>query len=95
MSTEAKNIRVLYLGPSGRPGVYTEDLDQQSRAAKEMGAEFVVYDGNSEGELIEALKDTDVAMSQGHGISPSIFSCLLYTSPSPRDRTRSRMPSSA
>ena len=26
---------------------------------------------------------------------PSINSCLLYTSPSPRDRTRSRMPSSA
>ena len=24
-----------------------------------------------------------------------IFNCLLYTSPSPRDRTRSRMPSSA
>ena len=24
-----------------------------------------------------------------------IWSCLLYTSPSPRDRTRSRMPSSA
>ena len=24
-----------------------------------------------------------------------LFSCLLYTSPSPRDRTRSRMPSSA
>jgi len=23
------------------------------------------------------------------------YSCLLYTSPSPRDRTRSRMPSSA
>tara|TARA_Y100000588_G_scaffold83918_1_gene88507 strand:+ start:64 stop:324 length:261 start_codon:yes stop_codon:yes gene_type:complete len=65
MSTESKNnIKVLYLGPSGRPGVYTEDLDQQSKAAREMGAEFVVYDGNSEGELIEALKDTDVAMSQ-------------------------------
>ena len=31
--------------------------------------------------LVEALK------SAGH--------CLLYTSPSPRDRTRSRMPSSA
>ena len=25
----------------------------------------------------------------------SIVTCLLYTSPSPRDRTRSRMPSSA
>ena len=27
--------------------------------------------------------------------SADLFSCLLYTSPSPRDRTRSRMPSSA
>ena len=27
--------------------------------------------------------------------SPTIIDCLLYTSPSPRDRTRSRMPSSA
>ena len=27
--------------------------------------------------------------------SENIKSCLLYTSPSPRDRTRSRMPSSA
>ena len=29
------------------------------------------------------------------GVSNVSFSCLLYTSPSPRDRTRSRMPSSA
>ena len=29
------------------------------------------------------------------GINDSVKSCLLYTSPSPRDRTRSRMPSSA
>ena len=28
-------------------------------------------------------------------IRPLIRACLLYTSPSPRDRTRSRMPSSA
>ena len=26
---------------------------------------------------------------------PALATCLLYTSPSPRDRTRSRMPSSA
>ena len=29
------------------------------------------------------------------GLVDTIWSCLLYTSPSPRDRTRSRMPSSA
>ena len=28
-------------------------------------------------------------------IKPVVGTCLLYTSPSPRDRTRSRMPSSA
>ena len=29
------------------------------------------------------------------GIFNTVTTCLLYTSPSPRDRTRSRMPSSA
>ena len=29
------------------------------------------------------------------GVDASAGTCLLYTSPSPRDRTRSRMPSSA
>ena len=29
------------------------------------------------------------------GIGVSVFSCLLYTSPSPRDKRQSRMPSSA
>ena len=30
-----------------------------------------------------------------NGLTMSSYTCLLYTSPSPRDRTRSRMPSSA
>ena len=33
----------------------------------------------------------NVLRAQGY----PIYTCLLYTSPSPRDRTRSRMPSSA
>ena len=42
--------------------------------------------------------DTVVAAVTGAGrivIRKTILNCLLYTSPSPRDRTRSRMPSSA
>ena len=35
-----------------------------------------------------------VEASIHHGVEPAQV-CLLYTSPSPRDRTRSRMPSSA
>ena len=34
-------------------------------------------------------------LSKTHALQQHIASCLLYTSPSPRDRTRSRMPSSA
>ena len=30
-----------------------------------------------------------------HILQVEVYPCLLYTSPSPRDRTRSRMPSSA
>ena len=32
---------------------------------------------------------------ENEGLNANIGLCLLYTSPSPRDRTRSRMPSSA
>ena len=32
---------------------------------------------------------------EAEAITKAASSCLLYTSPSPRDRTRSRMPSSA
>ena len=37
----------------------------------------------------------DIRNLVGQGAGAMIGSCLLYTSPSPRDRTRSRMPSSA
>ena len=42
--------------------------------------------------------ETDLAVSPGNIVEfrcPKCEACLLYTSPSPRDRTRSRMPSSA
>ena len=36
-----------------------------------------------------------VADAMQHPLGQLVMFCLLYTSPSPRDRTRSRMPSSA
>ena len=38
-------------------------------------------------------KNGNTALTETH--ITFIYNCLLYTSPSPRDRTRSRMPSSA
>ena len=41
-------------------------------------------------KALENAKTTDL-----NGFVKDEYPCLLYTSPSPRDRTRSRMPSSA
>ena len=44
-------------------------------------------------ELI--IKKKDIELKTGKTINVVAISCLLYTSPSPRDGTKSRMPSSA
>jgi len=47
-------------------------------------------------EKITNAKDLNLLLYlQQKSKADILFSCLLYTSPSPRDRTRSRMPSSA
>ena len=48
------------------------------------------------GDIILAGAATPaVYIDKGQSIGAHAEGCLLYTSPSPRDRTRSRMPSSA
>ena len=46
-------------------------------------------------KLIQALRTDDYALIMAVADDSGDDTCLLYTSPSPRDRTRSRMPSSA
>ena len=85
---------------SGVPGaslraIYDADPKRAKEVAAECGAETVA-------ESPEALiADTSIdavliaSPDQTHGELTLACICLLYTSPSPRDRTRSRMPSSA
>ena len=47
-------------------------------------------------DILPHVTDVDAAMRKDAPIiREGVTDCLLYTSPSPRDRTRSRMPSSA
>ena len=55
--------------------------------AAQMGHDVIVR------ALLGATADKDLAMNDG--TTPLFIACLLYTSPSPRDATLSRMPSSA
>ena len=73
--------------------VFVEDTDFQG----------IVYHANYlkyfERARSSCLKDLDISQSEeiaaGKVFIIKTINCLLYTSPSPRDRQKSRMPSSA
>ena len=46
-------------------------------------------------DLIEGMDEWNTRHHFGSGLIDRVRNCLLYTSPSPRDMRRSRMPSSA
>ena len=48
-----------------------------------------------EGKIAEKQEELELASDDSFAESEPEEGCLLYTSPSPRDRQKSRMPSSA
>ena len=64
------------------------DSDTINLSVNEANFGLAAFDGVHPGYVIPPNSDNDSVFLRGDG-------CLLYTSPSPRDRTRSRMPSSA
>ena len=79
-----------------------EDTSPQLGANLDVnGANILFGDSSAAGTNLNRLKfgthtDLHIWHNSGTGNSNiSAYSCLLYTSPSPRDRQKSRMPSSA
>ena len=56
---------------------------------------FGYYKVQGKGRLAACVYTNDALAAAAGGPPDLPVDCLLYTSPSPRDRTRSRMPSSA
>ena len=78
--------------PQDQDGGVTQGIDQADQAMganAQGGGQGGAPTGNAGSNLARKL-DTKTA-----NLMKAYNDCLLYTSPSPRDRTRSRMPSSA
>ena len=69
-------------------GMYPNNEDSPTDLEESFNSTHIVYD-----LVYNPLKTKFLEMAEKQGAE--IIDCLLYTSPSPRDRTRSRMPSSA
>ena len=58
--------------------------------------ESIVIISKRANQISSEMKDElNAKLSEFNSSTDNLEDCLLYTSPSPRDRTRSRMPSSA
>ena len=80
------------------------DFDGDHRAYEGFNVEVIKGDITNKESLSPIFEDVDVVFHTAALINldrrfreaiETVNICLLYTSPSPRDRTRSRMPSSA
>ena len=81
-------------------GIWHEDFfggpkvrEFEQRAAKYFGVKHAITVNSWTSGLVAAVGA--IGIEPGDEIIVTPWTCLLYTSPSPRDRTRSRMPSSA
>ena len=79
---DLKKILILGSGPIviGQACEFDYSGTQACKALRNAGYEIILINSNP----ASIMTDPEIASN-----------CLLYTSPSPRDRTRSRMPSSA
>ena len=94
------DVLLLAGGGNNLSKIFEEDQQKQLKdwvsnggviVATESASSFFTKDRSQIGtvETKEPIKDQSEDAKYLH------YACLLYTSPSPRDRTRSRMPSSA
>ena len=94
---------VLVEGDTGWQVLHSEDLPERDEQSSPNGPVWLQMSreaifGTPVPRLcvtVPAGVGKTTAVEQLQVLRPQLNPCLLYTSPSPRDRTRSRMPSSA
>ena len=75
----------------------TDTFEQWRVKSNEIGTVVGNHTNSSSGDQLQTTAATVVGAINEHEtqLNSTVTACLLYTSPSPRDATLSRMPSSA
>ena len=103
-ATRQSERRAQFIDAVENADALQSELDAELRAAQEiLSAEVepladMIGDGALialEKELREKESDLAATETRLQGLQDTVDTCLLYTSPSPRDKRQSRMPSSA
>ena len=84
--------RIVDLGRAGGAGASGHE-NTPLKNPRNLVPDGILDDGNRPGA--GRYRTDKSAISNGQILNTRLIACLLYTSPSPRDRTRYRMPSSA
>ena len=78
-----------------RPNGYIESIKRGQAVMSYLNGQMVYGEGSIQERTEKLVAAMDAADAVIIGAGAGLSTCLLYTSPSPRDRSLSRMPSSA
>ena len=96
----SNTVGLVIVGTTGESATLdvSEHVQLIERSVDIASGRIEIIAGTGANSTKEAVYLTNSAKSAGANAALLVtpyYNCLLYTSPSPRDRTRSRMPSSA
>ena len=87
-------LKIVYYGP-GLSGKTTNIKFIYAATNPDARGKLISLETKAERTLFFDFLPLSLPAIRGFKTRLHLYTCLLYTSPSPRDRTRSRMPSSA
>jgi len=95
MKLAVKEMEEKNYEAKGKHIIRTQDIINELNAVLDMEAGGEVAMNLRRLYLYMGRRLSEANVKNDPNIIQEVITCLLYTSPSPRDRTRSRMPSSA
>ena len=95
MSDQEDDKKILNEDASQPEDENQPKIDSENQTPTDQNQNFETTSDGNETKTENLVENQEISADEKKIDESESSSCLLYTSPSPRDRTRSRMPSSA